>query len=146
MSAYLDIRVKWSYFGAMNKAGVSMLEMMDPNYFVRLYIDSTTEYTKLHASKKVHHIPVEPGAHTIIITRREIGKTTFSDVCNVAFGGVLGAALGSSGMAAMGTDFAQKFISENHLEGARVLEFHEGQTIACEVKPDMRGMPKVKWL
>ena len=146
MSAYLDVRVKWSYFGAMNKAGISILEMMDPNYFVRLYIDSTTEYTKLHASKKVHHIPVEPGAHTIIITRREIGATTFSDVCNVAFGGVLGAALGSSGMAAMGTDLAQKFISENHLDNARVLEFHEGQTIACEVKPDMRGMPKVKWL
>lgn len=146
MSAYLDVRVKWNCFGMMNKAGVSMLESLDPNYFVRLYIDSTTEYTKLHASKKVHHIPVEPGAHTIIITRREIGKTTFSDVCNVAFGGVMGAALGSSGMAAMGTDMAQKFISENHLDHARVLEFHEGQTIACEVKPDMRGMPKVKWL
>ena len=141
MSAYLDVRVKWNCFGMMSKAGVSMLESLDPNYFVRLYID-----TKLHASKKVHHIPVEPGAHTIIITRREIGKTTFSDVCNVAVGGVMGAALGSSGMAAMGTDMAQKFISENHLEGAKVLEFHEGQTIACEVKPDMRGMPKVKWL
>ena len=146
MSAYLDIRVKWSYFGAMNKAGVSMLEMMDPNYFVRLYIDSTTEYTKLHASKKAHHIPVEPGAHTIIITRREIGKTTFSDVCNVAFGGVLGAALGSSGMAAMGTDMAQRFITENHLDNARVLEFHEGQTISCEVRPDWHGQPKITWL
>ena len=96
MSAYLDVRVKWNCFGMMSKAGVSMLESLDPNYFVRLYIDSTTEYTKLHASKKVHHIPVEPGAHTIIITRREIGKTTFSDVCNVAVGGVLGAALGCS--------------------------------------------------
>ena len=123
-----------------------MLESLDPNYFVRLYIDSTTEYTKLHASKKVYHIPVEPGAHTIIITRREIGKTTFSDVCNVAVGGVMGAALGSSGMAAMGTDFAQKFISENHLEGAKVLEFHEGQTISCEVRPDWHGQPKITWL
>lgn len=146
MSAYLDVKVKWSCFGMMSKAGVSMLEMMDPNYFVRLYIDSTTEYTKLHAGSKVHHIPVEPGAHTVIITRREIGKTTFSDIANVAFGSVLGAATGSSGMAAMGTDMAQKFIAENHLEGARVLEFHEGQTIACEVKSDMRGMPKIKWL
>ena len=44
MSAYLDIRVKWSYFGMMSKVGVSMLESLDPNYFVRLYIDSTTEY------------------------------------------------------------------------------------------------------
>ena len=58
MSAYLDVRVKWNCFGMMSKAGVSMLESLDPNYFVRLYIDSTTEYTKLHASKKVHHIPV----------------------------------------------------------------------------------------
>lgn len=146
MSAYLDVRVKWNCFGMMSKAGVSMLESLDPNYFVRLYIDSTTEYTKLHASKKVYHIPVEPGAHTIIITRREIGKTTFSDVCNVAVGGVMGAALGSSGMAAMGTDFAQKFISENHLEGAKVLEFHEGQTISCEVRPDWHGQPKITWL
>lgn len=143
MSAYLDIRVKWSYFGMMSKVGVSMLESLDPNYFVRLYIDSTTEYTKLYASKKVHHIPVEPGAHTIIITRREIGKTTFSDVCNVAVGGVMGAALGSSGMAAMGTDMAERFITENHLDNARVLEFHEGQTISCEVRPDWHGQPKI---
>lgn len=143
MSAYLDVRVKWNCFGMMNKAGVSMLESLDPNYFVRLYIDSTTEYTKLHASKKVHHIPVEPGAHTIIITRREIGKTTFSDVCNVAVGGVMGAALGSSGMAAMGTDMAERFITENHLDNARVLEFHEGQTISCEVRPDWHGQPKI---
>lgn len=146
MSAYLDVRVKWNCFGMMSKAGVSMLESLDPNYFVRLYIDSTTEYTKLHASKKVHHIPVEPGAHTIIITRREIGKTTFSDVCNVAVGGVMGAALGSSGMAAMGTDMAQRFITENHLDNARVLEFHEGQTISCEVRPDWHGQPKITWL
>ena len=127
----------------MSKVGVTMLESLDPNYFVRLYIDSTTEYTKLHASKKVHHIPVEPGAHTIIITRREIGKTTFSDVCNVAVGGVMGAALGSSGMAAMGTDMAERFITENHLDNARVLEFHEGQTISCEVRPDWHGQPKI---
>lgn len=146
MSAYLDVRVKWNCFGMMSKAGVSMLESLDPNYFVRLYIDGTTEYTKLHASKTVHHIPVEPGAHLVIISRRLVGKTTLTDIGYLTLSGVIGGLGGGSGMAAMGTDMAQRFITENHLDNARVLEFHEGQTISCEVRPDWHGQPKITWL
>lgn len=145
MSAYLDIRVK-NGLSFPNSSGLKVLEQYDPIYFIRLYIDSDKEYTKLHASKTAHHIPVEPGAHLVIISRRLVGKTTLTDIGYLTLSGVIGGLGGGSGMAAMGTDFAQKFISENHLEGAKVLEFHEGQTIACEVKPDMRGMPKITWL
>lgn len=145
MSAYLDIRVK-NGLSFPNSSGLKVLEQYDPIYFIRLYIDSDKEYTKLHASKTAHHIPVEPGAHLVIISRRLVGKTTLTDIGYIAFGGVLGGLAGGSGMGAMSVDMAQRFITENHLDNARVLEFHKGQTIACEVKPDMRGMPKVKWL
>lgn len=145
MSAYLDIRVK-NGLSFPNSSGLKVLEQYDPIYFIRLYIDSDKEYTKLHASKTAHHIPVEPGAHLVIISRRLVGKTTLTDIGYIAFGGVLGGLAGGSGMGAMSVDMAQRFITENHLDNARVLEFHEGQTIACEVKPDMRGMPKITWL
>ena len=46
----------------------------------------------------------------------------------------------------MSVDMAQRFITENHLDNARVLEFHENQTISCEVRPDWHGQPKITWL
>lgn len=145
MSAYLDIRLK-NGLSFPNSSGLKVLEQYDPIYFIRLYIDSDKEYTKLHASKTVHHIPVEPGAHLVIISRRLVGKTTLTDIGYIAFGGVLGGLAGGSGMGAMSVDMAQRFITENHLDNARVLEFHEGQTISCEVRPDWHGQPKITWL
>ena len=118
----------------------------DHTYIIRLYIVSDKEYTKLHASKTAHHIPVEPGAHLVIISRRLVGKTTLTDIGYIAFGGVLGGLAGGSGMGAMSVDMAQRFITENHLDNARVLEFHEGQTISCEVRPVWDGQPKSTWL
>ena len=145
MSAYLDIRVK-NGLSFPNSSGLKVLEQYDPIYFIRLYIDSDKEYTKLHASKTAHHIPVEPGAHLVIISRRLVGKTTLTDIGYIAFGGVLGGLAGGSGMGAMSVDMAQRFITENHLDNARVLESHEGQTIPCEVRPDWHGQPKITWL
>lgn len=145
MSAYLDIRVK-NGLSFPNSSGLKVLEQYDPIYFIRLYIDSDKEYTKLHASKTAHHIPVEPGAHLVIISRRLVGKTTLTDIGYIAFGGVLGGLAGGSGMGAMSVDMAQRFITENHLDHARVLEFHKGQTISCEMRPDWHGQPKITWL
>lgn len=85
MSAYLDIRVK-NGLSFPNSSGLKVLEQYDPIYFIRLYIDSDKEYTKLHASKTAHHIPVEPGAHLVIISRRLVGKTTLTDIGYIALG------------------------------------------------------------
>lgn len=145
MSAYLDIRVK-NGLSFPNSSGLKVLEQYDPIYFIRLYIDSDKEYTKLHASKTAHHIPVEPGAHLVIISRRLVGKTTLTDIGYIALGGAIGGLAGGSGMGAMSVDMAQRFITENHLDNARVLEFHEGQTISYEVRPDWHGQPKITWL
>ena len=125
MSAYLDIRVK-NGLSFPNSSGLKVLEQYDPIYFIRLYIDSDKEYTKLHASKTAHHIPVEPGAHLVIISRRLVGKTTLTDIGYIALGGAIGGLAGGS--------------------NAKVLEFHEGQTISCEVRPDWHGQPKITWL
>ena len=145
MSAYLDIRVK-NGLSFPNSSGLKVLEQYDPIYFIRPYIDSDKEYTKLHASKTAHHSPVEPGAHLVIISRRLVGKTTLTDIGYIALGGAIGGLVGGSGMGAMSVDMAQRFITENHLDNARVLEFHEGQTISCEVRPDWHGQPKITWL
>ena len=118
MSAYLDIRVK-NGLSFPNSSGLKVLEQYDPIYFIRLYIDSDKEYTKLHASKTAHHIPVEPGAHLVIISRRLVGKTTLTDIGYIALGGAIGGLAGGSGMGAMSVDMAQRFITENHLDNAR---------------------------
>ena len=55
MSAYLDIRVK-NGLSFPNSSGLKVLEQYDPIYFIRLYIDSDKEYTKLHDLDR-HWIP-----------------------------------------------------------------------------------------
>ena len=58
----------------------------------------------------------------------------------------MGAAIGGAAGAVLGGDLAGKVIGEDPLKNARVIEFHEGETIACDVKSDWLGKPKIQWL
>ena len=37
-------------------------------------------------------------------------------------------------------------VGEDGLKNAKVIEAHEGETFSCDVKADLRGMPKVTWM
>lgn len=143
MSAYLSVTVHNSYLPTTSTAS-NIKDMLDSKYFIYLYVDD--EGVKLRANRQPHVIQVAPGAHTIKITRKPIGKTGIVDVVNMATGAVMGAALGGAAGAVLGGDLAGKVIGEDPLKNARVIEFHEGETIACDVKSDWLGKPKIQWL
>lgn len=144
MSAYLCITVHNAYGPGVSSSVSGIRDMFETKYFVYLYVDEE-EPVKLRAARQPYRIPVEPGAHTVIITRKPIGKTSLSDVVNTVTGGVIGGAvLGGMG-AALGAHLGEKAVKEDSLKNAKVLEFHEGEIISCEVKADFRGMPKVQW-
>lgn len=115
-----------------------------PGFFC-LYIDDQ-EPQKLRAAKQPYVIPIEAGAHTIAITRKPMGKIGAGDVANAAFGAALGGALGGGLGAVLGGHLGKKAVGEDGLKNAKVIEAHEGETFSCDVKADLRGMPKVAWM
>ena len=40
----------------------------------------------------------------------------------------------------------QPYVIPDGLKNAKVIEAHEGETFSCDVKADLRGMPKVTWM
>ena len=71
-----------------------------------------------------------------------MGKIGAGDVANAAFGAALGGGLG----AVLGGHLGKKAVGEDGLKNAKVIEAHEGETFSCDVKADLRGMPKVTWM
>jgi hypothetical protein len=114
-------------------------------YCVYVYVDEG-KGIRLKAKHHPHMIEVAPGAHTVIITRKPIGKTGIVGVVNSLTGAAMGAAVGGGVGGLMGEHFASKLVGEDSLKNSCVIEFHENETHACDVKADWRGMPKVKWL
>ncbi|WP_147399076.1 MULTISPECIES: hypothetical protein [unclassified Blautia] len=96
----------------------------------------------MRAAKQPYVIPIEAGAHTIAITRKPMGKIGAGDVANAAFGAALGGGLG----AVLGGHLGKKAVGEDGLKNAKVIEAHEEETFSCDVKADLRGMPKVTWM
>ena len=96
----------------------------------------------MRAAKQPYVIPIEAGAHTIAITRKPMGKIGAGDVANAAFGTALSGGLG----AVLGGHLGKKAVGEDGLKNAKVIEAHEGETFSCDVKADLRGMPKVTWM
>ncbi|HJD32326.1 MAG TPA: hypothetical protein H9912_10355 [Candidatus Eisenbergiella stercorigallinarum] len=144
MSAYLSVTVHNAFGPGVSSTATGLKNMFETKYYVYLYIDQE-EPVKLRAERQPHRIAVEPGAHTVIITRKPLGKTSLTDVVNTVTGGVIGGAVLGGVGAALGAHLGEKAVKEDGLKNANVLEFHEGEVIACEVKADFRGMPKVQW-
>ena len=79
-------------------------------------------------------------------TRKPMGKIGATDVTNAAFGAVLGGVLGGGVGSALGGHLGKKAFGEDGLKNAKVIEAHEGETFSCDVKADLRGMPKITWM
>lgn len=144
MSAYLSVMVHNAYGPAATTVSLNLKDMFDTKYFVYLYVDGG-EGIKLRAARQPHQIAIEPGAHTIVFSRKPLGKMDIQGMINSGFGAVLGGVLGGGAGAAAGAHMAGKFGKDDPLGNARVLEFREGQTIACEIKAAMSGSPKITW-
>ena len=144
MSAYLSITVHNAFGPGVSSSASGIRDMFETRYFVYLYVDQM-DPVKLRAARQPYRIPVEPGAHTVIITRKPLGKKGFTDIANTVTGGVIGGAVFGGAGAALGAHLGEKMVKEDSLKNADVLEFHEGETISCDVKADFRGMPKIQW-
>lgn len=144
MSAYLSIMVHNTYGPGMTSSVSSIKDLFETKYFVYLYLDNN-QPIKLRAARQPHVIEVTPGAHRVIITRKQIGKTGFGEITNILGGAAVGAAIGGSVGSLLGSELGEKFVKEDYLKGAAIKEFHDGETISCDVKADFRGMPKIQW-
>lgn len=145
MSAYLSVMVHNAWGPGVASSTSGFRDAFETKYFVYLYVDDR-EPQKLRAAKQPYVIPIEAGAHTIAITRKPMGKIGATDVANAAFGAVLGGVLGGGVGSALGGHLGKKAFGEDGLKNAKVIEAHEGETFSCDVKADLRGMPKITWM
>jgi hypothetical protein len=144
MSAYLNVTVHNAFGPGVTSSASTMKGMLATKYFVYLYVDED-EPVELKAARQPYVVELAPGAHTIIITRKMIGKTGIVDITNKITGFGMGVALGGMTGGLLGGHLAGKAVDEDALKNAQVIEFHEGQTVSCDVKADLRGMPKIQW-
>lgn len=145
MSAYLSVMVHNAWGPGVASSVLGIKDSLETKYFIYLYIDDQ-EPQKLRAAKQPYVIPIEAGAHTVAITRKPMGKIGAGDVANAAFGAALGGALSGGLGAVLGGHLGKKAVGEDGLKNAKVIEAHEGETFSCDVKADLRGMPKVTWM